>query len=373
MNDVDELKKYVVAHAKAQGIPKARYRGVLGRVRNDEDGADGSWAREWLAVGNRLEREGALLDAVRCYSMARFPFVDGPARQQAQDRCVGTFEAWKRDQPGIERIDVELPEGRVGCWASGLSTTDPKPLVLVVGGIISIKEQWATNLRLAQRLGLTMVVTEMPGVGENTLRYDAGSWRMLPAILDAVADRADVTRTYAIAVSFSGHLALRCAATDPRLRGVIVAGAPIRGFFTDAAWFGGLPRITVDTLAHLTGTSGPELPEFFARDWAFDPDTLASLDIPVCCTAATRDEIIPPGDIALLRDHVRDLSYNEFDDEHGSPRHVTENRLWVIGSLLRVRGGRVPQRALIEALRAAMRLRRRWRKTTNDERPKVMR
>jgi esterase FrsA len=373
VNDVGELKKYVVAHAEAQGIPPARYREVLARIHHDEDGVAGSWAREWAAAGQRLERDGALLDAVRCYGMARFPFVDGPARRDALDRCAGSFDRWRRDQPGIERVDVDLPGGRVRCWAGGLSATDRKPLVLFVGGTISIKEQWAPNLRLARRLGLTMLVTEMPSVGENTLRYDAGSWRMLPAVLDAVADRADVSRTYAVAVSFSGHLALRAAANDPRLRGAVTAGAPIREFFTDPAWFAALPRITVDTLAHLTATPAAELPAHFARGWALDPQTLAGLDIPVCCTAATRDEIIPPGDVALLRDHVRELYYNEFDDEHGSPRHVAENRLWVVESLLRIRGGRGPQRALLGLLRSGLRLRRRWRTTTHDERPKVMR
>lgn len=370
MNDVGELKKYVVAHAEAQGIPAARYREVLGRIHHDEDGVAGSWTREWAATGERLERDGALLDALRCYSMARFPFVDGPARRDALDRSVGTFDRWRRDRAGIERVDVDLPGGRVRCWASGLSTTDRKPLVLFVGGTISTKEQWAPNLRLARRLGLTMLVTEMPGVGENTLRYDAGSWRMLPAVLDAVADRADVARTYVVAVSFSGHLALRAAADDPRLRGAVTAGAPVREFFTDPVWFGALPRITVDTLAHLTGTPAVGLPALFARDWALDPETLAALDIPICCTVATRDEIIPPGDVALLREHVRDLHDNEFDDEHGSPRHVAENRLWVVESLLRLQGGRGPQRAMIGLLRRGLRLRR--RATTHHEPPKVM-
>ncbi|MFI6985320.1 alpha/beta hydrolase [Embleya sp. NPDC050154] len=361
MNDIDELKQFVLVHAKAQNIPPAHYGELLGRIDNDDDGAPGSWAREWSRGAARLVGDGKLLEACRDYNMARFPYVDGPARQQALDGCVSTFGRWAAEQPDLERIDLDLPGGRVGCWATGL-TDGPdgvrKPLLLVTGGIVSIKEQWAPVLLMARKLGLAGVVTEMPGVGENTLAYDRDSWRILSDVLDAVADRADVSRTYAVALSFSGHLALRCAVSDQRIRGIATAGVPVGAFFTDADWQSRLPRVTVDTLARLTGAKPENL---YARmaDWALTPDQLAALDIPVACTVSLRDEIIPPADPDLLRAHVRKLSLNTYDDVHGSPRHVTETRLWIIVSVLRMMGARTPQRALLEGLLAVIRLRRR--------------
>jgi esterase FrsA len=232
---------------------------------------------------------------------------------------------------------------KVGCWAAGLSPS--RPLVLLCGGIVSAKEQWAPALLVLRRMGFAGVVTELPGVGENPLRYDAQSWRMLPGILDGVADRADVTRTYAMALSFSGHLALRAAAADRRIRGVVTAGAPVRAFFTDTAWQAALPSVTVRTLQHLAGT----MP---SASWAIPHGLLAGLDIPVATTVSNRDEIIPADDVDALRAEVGRLWLAENDDVHGSPHHVRRTRLWSTHAVLRMHGGPALPRFALRALLA---------------------
>jgi pimeloyl-ACP methyl ester carboxylesterase len=361
VNDVAELKQFVTVHARTQNLLPHVYRPLLDRIRTDGDGP-GSWVHEWSAAATGRLHAGDPLGACRYYAMARFPFPDGPARQDAQRQCVSAFESWRQDNDtGIERLDITLPDGTVGCWTSGLSSTDRRPLLLVMGGIVAVKEQWAPILRQARRLGMAGLVTEMPGVGENTLPYNAESWRMLPAVLDAVRDRADVSHTYAVALSFSGHLALRCASVDPRIRGIATSGAPVSDFFTDREWQSRLPRITVDTLAHLTGVEQQALAARLPG-WRLGDDELTRLDIPVCYLASSRDEIIPAGDPARLRERVRQLRLMENDDVHGSPRHVTESRLWVALSLLRMRDVHGPQRLVVGSLWRAARLRARLRR-----------
>ena len=141
-NDVAELKEYVLAHASAQNLSADH---VLSRITTDGDGP-GSWTREWVRAGETLERDGDLLAAATHYNLARFPYVDGPARAEALRRCVTVFDRWRRDVPGIERLELDLPGGRVYAWAAGLSATERRPVVLMVGGIVSIKEQWAPVL-----------------------------------------------------------------------------------------------------------------------------------------------------------------------------------------------------------------------------------
>ncbi|GFE13622.1 hypothetical protein Sgleb_16690 [Streptomyces glebosus] len=339
MNDVLELKHFVRTHARAQRI--AGCQEILDGITGDEGARPGQWTGEWVRRADTLRARGQLLDAVRHYTMARFPYVDGPARQDAQDRCVETFSAWAADRR-IERLELDLPGGRVMCWASGLSAAEPRPLVLMCGGIVSTKEQWAPALAAVTRFKMAGVVTEMPGVGENGLRYEADSWRMVPRILDAVADRAQVSSTYAMALSFSGHLALRAAAEDPRIRGVVTAGAPVSAFFAGLGRQQHLPRITVDTLAHLTATPADELPGLLAP-WALGPDLIASLDLPIAYSASLRDEIVPAEDVRLLCSHARRLELVEHDDVHGSPRHVLETRIWALLSILRMHGVRGPR------------------------------
>jgi pimeloyl-ACP methyl ester carboxylesterase len=254
---------------------------------------------------------------------------------------------------------VDLPAGRVRCWTSGLPAAGApgrrKPLLLVTGGIVSIKEQWAPILVQATRLGVAGVVAEMPGVGENTLPYDEDSPAMLSAILDAVGDRADTSRTYLVALSFSGHMALRAAAKDPRIRGVVTAGVPVSAFFTDTAWQARVPRVTVDTLAHLLETTAAGVGERVAG-WGLADTELAALDVPVACLWSRRDEIIPAADAQALARSVRRLDLVDNDDVHGSPSHLLETRVWVLLSLLRMLGVRDVKRLLFGALWRGLRL-----------------
>ena len=348
MNDVGELKEFAVLHAKAQRI--RRYAEVLDRIHTDEDGTPGSWVREWSRAAAEHESRGRLLNACSDSAMARFPFVDGAGRREAQERCVAAFDRWRQAGTRIERLDLELDGGRVRCWASGLSATSPRPLMLVSGGIVSVKEQWAPVLREVPRLmGMAAVVTEMPGVGENTLRYTPESWRMLSGVLDGVAARARVSETYALALSFSGHLALRCAVDDPRIRGVVTTGAPVRDFFTDMAWQRRVPRVTMDTLAHLAGVRPADLGGCLGQ-WALDEDQLARVDIPVHYVVSGRDEVIPSGEVRMLRQHLRDLHVLEYDDVHGAPGHVGQTRMWSMWSVLRMSGTRPVMRALTGVL-----------------------
>lgn len=350
MTDVEELKQFVWAHARAQNVPLSHYSAVLDQVTDDD-----SWTHEWTRSAQELERDGRLLEACRHYNLARFPFVDGPARADALKACVATFDRWRATEGGIERLDVRTPDGVVGCWATGLSTTDPKPLVVFTGGIVSIKEQWAPLLPKLRRLGVAAIATELPGVGENELRYHAGSHSMFSALLDAVADRADVSRTHLMALSFSGHLAVRAALADSRIRGIVTVGAPVHSFFTDADWWSELPDITVDTLAHLTGVARADLR---LADWALTGAELSSLRIPMGYVACTRDEIIPADDPAFLSAHTRDLRMIEFDDKHGAPEHSTEMQLWALLSLTRMLGGRWLPRALFRVALLRQRLRK---------------
>lgn len=348
MNDIAELKRFVMVHARAQNVPPSHYRNVLDGIRDDDDGSPDSWAARWSDAAEDLERRGRLLDACRDYDLARFPYVDGAVRNAAAQNCVRVFGAWCQDKP-IEPVEVDTGGGRIRCLASGLSTTDRRPLLLLLGGIVTTKEQWAPVLLRAAQLGMAAVAAEMPGVGENSSRYTPSSHRMLSAVLDALADRADTAHTYAIALSFSGHLALRCATRDQRLRGIVTAGTPVRVFFTHEVWWGQLPAITVDTLAHLT-TTEPANVGAHLRNWALTDDELAEVAIPVRSIVNQRDEVVPSADVHLLRERLRDFETISFPDVHGTPAHAAESRLWTMRSILGMRGGMAAQRVMLGAL-----------------------
>ncbi|MFI1865561.1 alpha/beta fold hydrolase [Streptomyces jumonjinensis] len=336
MNHLEELKEFARLHAQGQGISGRQVAAVLPRITNDEPGHPASWARVWTGEADRLARAGRPLDACRRYALARFPHHGDHVRVRAQHNCVRTFDDWRRRR-GVGRLVLDHPEGTVACWTAGLDARRPRPLVLVMGGVVSVKEQWAPLLPKLARLGYAAVAAEMPGVGENTLRYRADSWRLLPFLLDRLAGRADTAETSVLGLSFSGHLALRAAADDPRIRSVHTVGAPVAGFFTDPLWWPRVPGITVETLRRLTGAGDRDELRERLRGFALEPGTLAAVRIPVGYVVSARDEIIPGTERALLGSLVPGARFKEFDDVHGSPAHLGAMRKWLIGSLLRAR------------------------------------
>jgi hypothetical protein len=357
MNDVAELKLFGLAHARAQNLTHAVYQEICARIDSDDADRPGSWTGEWSRAAARLEAQGRLLDACAHYNLARFPAVDGPARKHAQKKCVEVCAAWAADH-GVTRLDIPVLGETVPCWASGLSATERRPLLLVMGGIISVKEQWMTLLAQASRLGMAVLVAELPGVGENPLPYSADSWRMLSQLLDVVRDRADVEHTYGLTLSFSGHAALRCAAHDRRIKGVITIAAPVGAFFTDPDWRRGLPRITVDTLARLTRTTPDDITGDMSS-WALTDAELAAVGIPVHYLATHEDAIIPGDDVRRLRSVVPGTRVLEYRDEHAGPGNALETRLWIFLSLLRMRRVGGPRTALLAAAAGLLALRRR--------------
>jgi esterase FrsA len=336
MDHLAELKEFARLHARGQGIGDRQVAAVLPRIANDEPGHPASWARVWTGEADRLAVAGRPLDACRHYALARFPYHGDDVRRRAQDNCVRTFDDWRRRR-GVERLVLDHPDGTVACWASGLDSRRRRPLLLVMGGIVSVKEQWAPLLPRLARLGWAAVVAEMPGVGENTLRYHADSWRLLPFLMDELAGRARVTDTSVLGLSFSGHLALRAAAEDPRIRSVHTVGAPVAGFFDDPDWWPRVPGITVATLRRLTGAPDDDALRALLADFPLGPDVLGAVDIPVGYVVSSRDEIIPPTERQLLGATLPRVRFKEFDDVHGSPAHLGAMRKWLIASLLRAR------------------------------------
>lgn len=340
MNDLDELKEFARLHAKGQGMKSRRLERVLAGIRNDEPGAPDSWARVWSTQARLLAARGKPVQACQFYALARFPHHGDADRIRAQRGVVESFDAWRGARGrGIEKLEFSREDGVFSAWAAGLDAPRPLPLLVVMGGIVSVKEQWAQLLPRFVKLGFATVVAEMPGVGENTLPYGPDSWRLLGFLLDRLRGRAQERNVSLLALSFSGHMALRAAAHDDRIGRILTVGAPVSRFFTDEDWWQRVPRITKDTLAALTGQPGEAaLVEAFRHGWMLDPQELRAVRVPVRYVVSARDEIIPGSERALLAEHLPDVGFMEFDDVHGSPAHLGELRLWLLLQLLRTNG-----------------------------------
>jgi esterase FrsA len=342
---VDELKVLIRLHILTQDVNHEVFYRVLDGIETDDDGP-GGWVARWEDEGDRQRAAGRLIDAMQCYNFARFPVIDSLARSRAHDKCLAAWRAWAQaSKAPVETTAVAFQGALVPIHISTAAGPD-RPWVLVMGGIVSLKEQWYRTLADGAKLGFRVAVADFPGVGENALAYRADSHRFLSALIDHLHQRGQAAPVYTLGISFGGHLAVRCALEDARVAGVIASGSPLQRFFTDRAWQDRVPETTRRTLAHLCRVQSAALWPLL-EGFAVHAAELRGLRVPLCYIASRRDEIVPFDETALIRAEVPHGRVVIFDDVHGSPHHIREIRKLIPLTLLRM-DGRAP------VLRAAL-------------------
>lgn len=335
MSDIEEIKGLIRLHIATQAVNQQEFLAVLDEVRDGNGAGPHSWVGEWSRLGESLVDRGKLIEAVQAFNFARFPFVDGPERQTALERCIEVFAAFRElGCPDARRVEIECRGVNVPIYVRGVPATGV-PLVVVMGGIVSLKEQWYRTLLDGPKLGFAVAVADFPGVGENPLLLEHSSCAYLGSILDYFERQTPELAAIVVAISFSGQLALRQAARDRRIRGVITAGAPLRHFFTDAAWFRDVPETTKRTLVRVCGVTREALFEHLG-ELAVGEEELERIDVPVHNIVSLRDDIVPAADALYLERHVRQLSVLRLDDIHGAPHFVGAVRKYIALGLVRI-------------------------------------
>jgi pimeloyl-ACP methyl ester carboxylesterase len=217
-------------------------------------------AEEAEADGNERSAGEAYLAAALCYHFAKFVWVLDPGRNRETTRrairCL--YRAHRYLDASAERIEIPF-EGRVLAAnlrrPPGLSRP---PLVLLVPGLDSTKEEFFRWEDVFLARGLATLSLDGPGQGESgfetTIRPDYEA--AVSAALDALAAREDVDlgRIGAAGVSLGGYYAPRAAAREPRIRAV----AGISGPFDFGECWDRLPGLTRETFQHHSGAGSQE-------------------------------------------------------------------------------------------------------------------
>jgi esterase FrsA len=333
---LNELKELVLLHTQAQGISFEYSKSILEKITSEEGNQPGSWVYEWSKDAHSLYKKARWLEAAQLYNLARFPFIQSPAHIEAHQACINSFNQWLLTKANTQTLEIKTPQGTFKTYFTSGSEQKKRPLLVVCGGIVSIKEQWAAFIENADTLGMAIALVEMPGVGENEIVYSPTAWKMFSALLDGLSQLAEVNNTYLVALSFSGQMAIQSAIADKRIQAITTASAPIHHFFSDRQWWNQVPITTKRTLAHLMGI---DIKDLFAAisPMALTQTQLKSLAIPLNYIFSLRDEIIPISEKSFLQHHTSKLNLKQFNDVHGSPNHMKEVKFWILLSLLKNR------------------------------------
>lgn len=278
-------------------------------------------AEEAEAEGNGLTAGEAYVAAAVCYHFAKFVWVVDVERNHETTRRAADclYRAHSHLDPSAERVDVPFADGPlVGNLRRPEGVARP-PLVLLLAGLDSTKEEFFLWENTFLDRGLATFSLDGPGQGESgfatTIRgdYEAG----VAAALDALGSRGDLDhgRVGVAGVSLGGYYAPR-AALEPRVKAV----AGISGPFNFGECWEGLPGLTRETFEHHSGAGSPEE----AREKAFELDleqVIAEARCPGLMITGKLDRIIPWEQTRRIAEGAPNMRFVLYDEGN----HVCNN------------------------------------------------
>ena len=223
----------------AQGVDPSDFTRVTSGVERWEDWL-GAWsgngdthvelAREAEERGHKRTAGEAWVRAAVSYHFAKFVWMlDMEAHYAAEDRAIAAMAgAHRLLDPTAERIEVGFGGAAMAGNLRRPPGVDRPPLVVLVPGLDSTKEEFfaAEDILLAR--GLATFSLDGPGQGETgrALKIRPDFEVPVAAALDVLCARDDIDgdRVGLLGVSLGGYYGARAAAFEPRLRAVVVSG-----------------------------------------------------------------------------------------------------------------------------------------------------
>lgn len=272
-----------------------------------------AWSNEaerHLAMGEAAEAKRRMLTAGECYvraalcfHFAQFMFFDDLARKwQTADRKVAAYRrAAPLLDPPAKPISLRHASGVINGYLR-LPSRRPAPLLLIIPGSDSTKEEFsALELTLLAR-GLATFSFDGPGQGE-ARKQGALAPEPWGAALRAVVDRLVGEpglsgKIGVMGMAFGGHLAYHGASAVPELDAIIC----MNGFFDLGGLWPSLPDVYRANMQFVLGGESPDETASLAKRF-----TLAGLEPPGCASLILhggRDTIFLPAEARRITAHA---------------------------------------------------------------------
>ncbi len=259
----------------AMGVDYNQFFRTTARIERWEEWLD-AWcaaAAEHLELARAAEAAGrarsageAYLHAALCLHFGKFVWVlDAAAHRAATQRSIeALYSAHRYLDPAAERIEAELDGGRLAANLRRPPGTKWPPLVLLIPGLDSTKEEFFHHENAFLVRGMATLSMDGPGQGESgfSLPIRPDYEVAVATMLDALAGREDLDllRVGAVGVSLGGYYAPWAAAFEHRLRAV----AGISGPYDFGELWDQLPPLTRETFIVKSGARDDEQGREFA-------------------------------------------------------------------------------------------------------------
>jgi esterase FrsA len=306
--------------APAGGLKSEDAREALANIHSlDRD----EWAAAWSAIAERYSSRAAAeestdkskaqqdyLMAWRYYSFARWPTPNSPGKVKAYQNALAAFRNYARFlDPPMETLHIPFEGKEIVGYLRLPNGIRPAPLVLTISALDSRKEESAQADSPVLRNGIGFFAVDMPGTGEAPIKVDVGAERMFSSILDYLATRSEIDskRILVRSVSWSGYWAAKLAYIErSRIRGAVLQGGPVDGYFTPEWQKPGLntDEYLFDLFPARAAIYGVKtLDEFLAYGPKLSLKTegyLGKPSAPMLIVNGAKDTQVPIGDLYLL-------------------------------------------------------------------------
>ncbi len=317
----------------ANGIDINDFQRVTSSIERWDD-----WCRQWSTCGAMHEQMGEqaeaaghyesasyhYLHAAMAYHFGKFLFVKQPQELLTAHRHA--IHAYKKalpycDFPG-EHVSIPYENGGTlyGILRKPWHTPKP-PVVILIPGLDSVKEELHTYGDDFLRRGMAVLAIDGPGQGEMEFEYPIRHDYEVPVgyAIDYLAQRPDVDahRVGIMGVSFGGYYAARAIAREPRVKAAIANC----GAYNIVSYFDRLPQLTRDAIVARSKSASEQ--EARARLAAFDlQGVLANVSNPLLIIMGRLDRLVPPSDAErMLREAGKSAELWMFEDGN----HVCNN------------------------------------------------
>lgn len=328
------------ARSVANGVDANDYDRVAGSVQSWEE-----WLPAWEAHGDRLVEEAVAAEARRrnetagelwrraasAYHFGKFVWVvdlrlHARAARKAADALT---HALRLLDPSAQRLEIPFDGSRlVAILRRPASNASSPPLVVIVPGLDSTKEEFFETETVLLQRGLATMTLEGPGQGESGISLALRHDYEVPfgAALDFVAGlgAVDLSRIGVLGVSLGGYYAPRVAAFEPRVRAAVAVSGP----YNFSEYWDERPQMTRDTFRHFSQAADDlEAKQNAAR---LDLTGVAErIQQPLLVITGDRDRIVPWQETKRTADEAQNATWKLY--EGGT--HVVNNMPYLYRAL----------------------------------------
>ena len=320
----------------ANGTSYPDFQATMARITRWDD-----WCREWgrtarhyeqlaegaEAAGRTVTAGEAWRRAALCWHWGKFVFTDHPEEQRAaHERTVACFRRGAGTlSPPAEPVRVPYAGSTLAAYLR-IPPGEPGPVVIMIPGLDSVKEELQATAEYMLRRGLAVIAIDGPGQGEAEYEFpiEPAYERVVTAVADYLKGRDDLDpdRLGVFGVSLGGYYAARSAAHEPRVRAAVDLAGPYRW---DQDW-DALPSQTRTTFQARSGAASPAQARERAAALTLT-DAAARITCPLLVVHGGRDRLIPAYHAERLAREAPGAELMLYPDgSHGVTNHAFESR-----------------------------------------------